>query len=305
MQSSERGGPNGPSTDDRVGMPTDDPHRQQHLLTALVGGTHPEIYACTGLCIGVKPYAIGDADGAPPAARCPALFPVARRIVAERPPVRDHCVPRAQDRSGRTHSKSPGLRLRHYDAFWHRGRCIHTSGGHRSGPPDDLSDESLRRGTNRSGRKRRQTSRSHSDAHGICCIQREDCPLGLPPGRRAHRPGHWRRRRLPSGRVRVDSICSYRKTFFRFDCLKDTCRRSAQRRSSAMTQEARRDGRISLGECTRPERMPCRTHPPLICSHGPMSHARDPRPSTHRFSPVPWRASPDSFYPQVPPCFGR
>jgi hypothetical protein len=121
MQSSERSGPRGPSTDDRVGMPTDDPHRQQHLLTALVGGTHPEIYACTGLCIGVKPYAIGDADGAPPAARCPALFPVARRIVAERPPVRNHCVPRAQDRSGRTHSKSPGLRLRHYDAFWASG----------------------------------------------------------------------------------------------------------------------------------------------------------------------------------------
>ncbi len=71
MHSSERGGPRGPSTDDRVGVPTDDPHRQQHLLTALVGGTHPEIYARTGLYVGVKPYAIGDADGAPPAARCP------------------------------------------------------------------------------------------------------------------------------------------------------------------------------------------------------------------------------------------
>ncbi|CBH23937.1 hypothetical protein SRM_01016 [Salinibacter ruber M8] len=33
--------------------------------------------------------------------------------------------------------------------FEYRGRCIHTSGGHRSGPPD----ESLRRGTTRSGRK--------------------------------------------------------------------------------------------------------------------------------------------------------
>ncbi|MBB4091227.1 hypothetical protein GGP98_003050 [Salinibacter ruber] len=129
----------------------------------------------------------------------------------------------------------------------HRGRCIHTSGGHRSGPPDDLSDESLRRGTNRSGRKRRQTSRSHSDAHGICCVQQEDCPLGLPPGRRAHRPGHWRRRRLPSGCVRVDSIRSYRKTFFRSDCLKDKYEWLTLRRSFAMTQGAPRRLCISWG----------------------------------------------------------
>ncbi|MCS4052943.1 hypothetical protein GGQ06_001528 [Salinibacter ruber] len=238
MQSSERGGPRGPSTDDRVGVPTDDPHRQQHLLTALVGGTHPEIYARAGLFVGVKPYAIGDADGAPPAARCPArpsslshgalsqngpLYATIARLALRTVP--EGLIPnhRASDYATTT-------------LFGHRGRCIHTSGGHRSGPPDDFSDESLRRGTNRSGRKRRQTSRSHSDAHGICCIQREDCPLGLPPGRWAHRPGHWRRRRLPSGRVRGDSIRSYRKTFFRSGCLKDTRKRFAQRRSSAMTR---------------------------------------------------------------------
>ncbi len=234
MQSSERGGPRGPSTDDRVGVPTDDPHRQQHLLTALVGGTHPEIYARTGLYVGVKPYAIGDADGAPPAARCPA-----------RPSSLSHG---AFSQNGPLYATITYLALRtipgglipnHRSSdyatatlFEYRGRCIHTSGGHRSGPPD----ESLRRGTTRSGRKRRQTSRSHSDAHGICCVQQEDCPLGLPPGRRAHRPGHWRRRRLPSGRVRVDSIRSYRKTFFRSDCLKDKYERLTLRRSSAMTR---------------------------------------------------------------------